>query len=169
MANIAQIVNVLQSMILTDQKDGGHMVLTPTYHVFKMYTPFQEATYLPTDITTQEMKVRRNWKKAVDEQDKDSYRTLPLVSASAAKTAEGIVVSLTNVSIDKEKEITVNLEGYKAKSVSGQILTAKSVADYNDFENPNRVAPTVFKDAKLKKDALTVKMPARSIVVLSIK
>ena len=82
MANIAQIVNVLQSMILTDQKGTGHMVLTPTYHVFEMYKGFQEATYLPMDVNVDSMKVRDN-------------RIVPLVNTSAAKQTDGsIIISL---------------------------------------------------------------------------
>ena len=170
MANIAQVVNVLQSMILTDQKGTGHMVLTPTYHVFKMYTPFQEATYLPIDLESETMKVRHEMNKPMDESKDNGYRTLPLVSASAAKTKDGgIVLSLTNVSLDKGQTIDLQLNGYTAKQVSGQILTAKNVADFNDFDNPTKVQPVDFKDAKLKKDVLTVKLPAKSIVVLNIK
>ena len=145
MANIAQVVNVLQSMILTDQEGTGHMVLTPTYHVFQMYTPFQEATYLPLDC--------------------------PMLSASAAKTQDGsIVFALTNVSLDKAQTVEVNIDGFNAKKVSGRILTSKNAADFNDFQNPNKVAPAEFKDAKLsKKGVLTVKIPAKSIIVLNIK
>ena len=168
MANIAQIVNVLQSMILTDQKDGGHMVLTPTYHVFQMYTPFQEATFLPLDIDSPQMRVRHDMSKEMSD---NSYRTLPLISASAAKTKEGtVVLSLTNVSLDQPQELSINFEDFTAKEVSGRILTAKSVADYNDFENPARVAPADFKGAKLNKQGLlTVKLPAKSVVVLTLK
>jgi alpha-N-arabinofuranosidase len=167
MANIAQVVNVLQSMILTDQKGTGHMVLTPTYHVFQMYTPFQEATYLPLDIESETIRVRHDMNKPMTD---DSYRSLPLVSASAAKTATGaIVLSLTNVSLDKDQELDVNLDGYKAKQVTGRILTAKNVADYNDFEHPDKVAPIDFKGAKIKQNRLTVKLPAKSIVVLTIQ
>jgi alpha-N-arabinofuranosidase len=159
MANIAQIVNVLQSMILTDQKDGGHMVLTPTYYVFKMYRPFQEATYLPLDLKCEQIKVRYDMRKDFDANDENTYRTLPLVSASAAKTADGsIVLSLVNVSTDKAKEIEVNLDDVKVKSVEGQILTSKNINDYNDFSQPSRVAPVAFKDAKLKKGKLSVKL-----------
>ena len=170
MANIAQIVNVLQSMILTDTKGTGHMVLTPTYHVFEMYKPFQEATFLPFDLKCEQINVRHEMNKEMDESDENGFRTLPLISASAAKTASGsIIISLTNVSLDKKKEISINLNGFKGKDVTGRILTSKSVADYNDFDNPNRVKPVAFKDAKLKKDQLTVKLPAKSIVVLEIK
>ena len=169
MANIAQVVNVLQSMILTDQEGTGHMVLTPTYHVFEMYTPFMEATYLPLDIESETIKVRHEYFTAMDETRSDGYRTLPLLSASSAKTKDGnLVLALTNVSLDKDQTITVNIDGFAAKSVSGRILTSKSVADYNDFEHPDRVAPREYKDAKLKKGELTVKVPAKSLIVLTI-
>ncbi len=171
MANIAQVVNVLQSMILTDTKGAGHMVLTPTYHVFEMYKPFQEATYLPLDITPNPtMQVRHEMNKEMDTTKENGYRTLPLISASAAKTTSGsIIISLTNVSLDKKQEVAIRLNGFKGKNVSGRILTSKSVADFNDFDHPDRVQPTAFKDAKLKKDQLTVKLPAKSLVVLEVK
>ena len=157
MCNIAQVVNVLQSMILTDQKGTGHMVLTPTYHVFEMYKPFQEATWLPLDLhcghaTTTEGK------------------QVPLVSASAARTQAGdYVVALANVSLDQEQTVEVSMEGAQAKSVTGRILTAKDAQDFNSFEHPDVVAPKAFSGAKLKKNTLSVKLPAKSIVVLSVK
>jgi alpha-N-arabinofuranosidase len=170
MSNIAQVVNVLQSMILTDQEGTGHMVLTPTYHVFEMYTPFQEATFLPIDLNSEIIQVSKAYFKEKENAKDAGYRPLPLLSASAAKTKDGsIVVALTNVSLDQDKTIELNLEGYTAKTVSGRILTSKKVDDYNDFNNPNKVAPAEFKDAKLKKNVLTVKVPAKSLVVLSVK
>ncbi len=170
MANIAQVVNVLQSMILTDQKGTGHMVLTPTYHVFKMYTPFQEATYLPMTLACDTIKVRHDYFKPMDAEKDGGYRPLPLLSYSAAKTKDGqIIIALTNVSLDKEQAIDIALEGTTAKTVSGQILTAKNVADFNDFEHPDRVKPVDFKQAKLKKNVLSVKVPAKSIVVMTLK
>jgi alpha-N-arabinofuranosidase len=93
-----------------------------------------------------------------------------MLSASAAKTTDGsIVLAVTNVSLDKAQTIDFALEGYAAKTVSGRILTSKNVADFNDFQHPNVVAPTQFKDAKLNKGVLTVNIPAKSIVVLKIK
>ncbi len=162
MANIAQVVNVLQSMILTDTKGAGHMVLTPTYHVFHMYKGFQEATYLPIDVKCETMEVKGDSRTPV--------RKVPMVSASAAKKADGtVLISLSNVSVDKDQQIEISLEDSKAVSVSGQMLTCKSVNDYNDFTHPNRVAPRRFNDAKLKKGTLSVKIPAKSIVVLEVK
>ncbi|MGN0231899.1 MAG: alpha-N-arabinofuranosidase [Muribaculaceae bacterium] len=159
MANIAQVVNVLQAMILTDTKGTGHMVLTPSYHVFSMYKDFQEATYLPIDVVTDSMKVRDN-------------RTIPLLSVSAARTADGsIVVAMANVSLDSAQNVSIDLDGLtkKASAVSGTILTANAVTDYNDFANPNRVSPAEFKGAKIAKGAVTAKVPAKSIVVIKIK
>jgi alpha-N-arabinofuranosidase len=169
MANIAQVVNVLQSMILTDQEGTGHMVLTPTYHVFEMYTPFQEATYLPLDLESEVMAVSKAYFKEKADAKDAGYRPCPMLSASAAKTQDGkIVLAITNVSLDKDQTIEFKIEGYKAKQVSGRILTSNNVADYNDFNNPNVIAPRAFNDAKLNKGVLTVKVPAKSIVVLDI-
>ena len=170
MANIAQIVNVLQSMILTDQEGTGHMVLTPTYHVFKMYTPFQEATYLPVDLPTETIQVSKAYFKEKEGAKDAGYRPCPMLSASAAKTTDGsLVLAITNVSLDKDQTIDFQLAGYQAKTVSGEILTSKKVDDFNDFQHPEVVSPKAFKDAKLKGNTLTVQVPAKSIVVLNIK
>jgi len=169
MANIAQVVNVLQSMILTDQEGTGHMVLTPTYHVFQMYTPFQEATYLPLDMNCETMQVSKAYFKEKAKADTGT-RTLPLLSASAAQTKEGdIVIALTNVSLDKAQTVDINLEGFAPKEVSGQLLTAKKADDFNDFQHPERVVPQEFRGAKVKKGTVNVELPAKSIVVIRIK
>jgi alpha-N-arabinofuranosidase len=156
-------------MILTDQEGTGHMVLTPTYHVFQMYTPFQDATFLPIDLQSETMQVSKAYFK--EKADKDTgVRSLPLLSASAAKAKDGsIVVALTNVSLDKAQNLEIAIEGFTAKSVNGRILTSKDVADFNDFQNPRKVEPADFKDAKVKKGVLTVSLPAKSIVVLTLK
>lgn len=149
MANIAQIVNVLQSMILTN-KEGG-MVLTPTYHVFQMYCPFQGATYLPVEAKCDTMVVGK--------------RPLPMVSVSAAKTVNGnIVVSLVNTSLDKEQ--SVELTGVDGKVVSARILAGNSVKDFNTFDAPECVKPSDFKSIKINKGKLTIKVPAHSIIVI---
>ena len=163
MANIAQVVNVLQSMILTDQKDGGHMVLTPTYYVFEMYKGFQEATYIPMDIKCDSLNVRG------DKHAKEG-RNIPVLHTSAAKRADGsIILSLANISLAEKQDVSISITGTEAKSVSGRILTCENITDYNDFDNPDVIKPSEFKDAKLKNGTLTVTMPAKSIVVLDIK
>lgn len=153
MANIAQIVNVLQSMILTNDKG---MVLTPTYHVFNMYKVHQDATYLPVDVICDRMDVRDN-------------RVLPMISATASKDKNGAIhISLSNVDLDKEQNVTIDLTGANARTVSGQILTSRNITDHNTFDNPNVVTLKDFNGAKLNKGTLQVKLPAKSIVTLKL-
>ena len=155
MANIAQMVNVLQAMILTNDKGG--MVLTPTYHVFKMYKVHQDATYLPLELESPTMTVRND-------------QTLPLLSGTASRNKDGVMhISLSNVDADKEHEVTVDLSGASIKSVTGEMLTSANLNDHNTFDNPNVVKPVDFKGAKINKGVLTVKLPAKSIVTLELK
>lgn len=157
MANIAQVVNVLQSMILTDTKGNGHMVLTPTYYVFKMYKPFQNATSLPSDVQCSSHTFEKG---------------LPIANlqSSSAKTTDGtIIVSLANIDLQKGQEVALALDGYNANSVCGEILTAKNITDYNDFNHSETIKSENFTGAKIKKNQIMVKIPAKSIVVLKIK
>jgi len=152
MANIAQVVNVLQAMILTD---GPKMVLTPSYYVFDMYKVHMGATYLPLDIECEELT------------SKD--KKFPAVSASASKDANGAIhITLANVDPDKEQKIEIDMANVSIAKVSGTILTAKGVDSYNTFENPNVVVPANFKGAKLSKSGLTVIVPAKSIIALEL-
>ena len=157
MANIAQVVNVLQSMILTDMKGNGHMVLTPTYHVFRMYQPFQDATALPLEVSCDSIKVREN-------------QTIPTIFSSAAETKDNsIVVSLANISLNKSQDIDIVSDLSTINNITGEILKCKNISDYNDFEHPQTITPHVFKDMKIKKNIIKIKIPAKSIVVLNIK
>ena len=158
MANIAQIANVLQAMVLTE---GDKMVLTPTYYVFKMYVPHQGGTLIPLDINTPYQKV--------DSERKDSERFVPAVSATATEKDGVVTLSLANTSLDEDAEITLPLASLKVNKISGaEILKGKEISDYNDFDNPDKVKIEPFKGAEIKKDNLTVKMPAASIVTLSL-
>ena len=154
MANIAQIVNVLQSMILTK---GKEMVLTPTYYVFKMYKVHQDATYLPLELNCDTMNVRDN-------------RKLPMISATASKDKNGKVhLSISNVDVENAQEVIVNLPGIEAKKAVGEILTSKDVTDYNSFENPEKVKPAPFKEVKINKGVMKIKLPAKSIVTVELQ
>lgn len=154
MTNIAQIANVLQSMILT-KKDK--MVLTPTYHVFEMYNVHQDATFLPLDLQCERKIVRGD-------------RIVPMVSATASRNKEGVVhISLSNVDLTESQDITLSLGDMSIKSVTGRILTSESIDDYNSFEHSDVVVPKDFKGAKIQKNGLQVNLPAKSIVVLEVK
>jgi alpha-N-arabinofuranosidase len=151
MANIAQMVNVLQAMIMTDKEK---MVLTPTYHVFRMYVPFQDATYVPVTF------------------DAGTYThgdiTLPRVDAIAARDTAGTLrLALTNLDPSRPVEISVGVAGIGVKTASGETLTAAAVDSVNTFDAPNTVAPKPI-TARVQGDRLTVTLEPKSVTVLSI-
>jgi alpha-N-arabinofuranosidase len=153
MANIAQIVNVLQAMILTD---GPKMVLTPTYYVFDMYKVHMGATDLPLDIQCDSL-VSNNKKFAA-------------VSASASKDTKGLIhITLANIDPDNEQKIDIDLANLKIAGVTGTILTAKTIDAYNTFDNPKAVVPVVFSGAKVIKSGLSITVPAKAIISLELK
>lgn len=151
-ANIAQMVNVLQSMILTDKEK---MLLTPTYHVFKMYVPFQDATFIPVTFNA------------------GTYThngiTLPRVDAIAAKGKDGkLWLSITNVDPNKSLEIDLNTIGLTAKSATGETLTAPKVDSINTFEKPNTVTPKAI-SAKANNGKLLLNLEPKSVTVVSVE
>jgi alpha-L-arabinofuranosidase len=153
MTAIAQTINVLQAMILTD---GPKMILTPTYHVFYMYRPFQDAASLPIDIKTGDYKYDR-W-------------SVPQVSASAARAKDGsIVIALTNLDPHKAASVSADISGAQTGQVKGEILTAEAMDAHNTFENPNAIHPMSFDGAKLAGNRLSVALPAKSVVVLKLR
>jgi alpha-N-arabinofuranosidase len=151
-ANIAQMVNVLQTMILTD---GPKMALTPTYWVFEMYKVHQGATSLPVELTTPDYIVGEN--------------KIPAVSASASRDPSGKVhLSLVNSNPHQSFTVSCRLEGVAAKTVNGRILTAAEMNARNTFEAPDVVKPQPFTGASLANATLTVTLPAKSVVVLEL-
>jgi len=153
MANIAQTINVLQSLILTrDEK----MVLTPTYHVFDMYKVHQDATLLPSQLDCVEY-----------EFEKDS---IPAISASASQDKDGrIHITLCNLDPNKSQNITCELRGFVPQDMSGRILTSGAMTAHNTFDKPETVKPAEFRDAKIEGKNLTTVLPPKSVVLLAIK
>lgn len=152
MANLAQAINVLQAVILTDEEK---MLLTPTYHVMEMYNVHQDAKRIVPEIKSNDY---------VFKADK-----LPAVSASASiDSLKRTHISLVNIDANKAQDITLNLPG-KYTSLTGRILTSGKLQDYNSFENPAKIKPAEFKGASIKGNTLSVKMPPFSVVVLELK
>ncbi|WP_028916287.1 alpha-L-arabinofuranosidase C-terminal domain-containing protein [Pseudoxanthomonas sp. J35] len=153
MANIAQMVNVLQAMILTrDEK----MLLTPTYHVFEMYRPWQDATHLPLEIRAP---TYTHGKVAV-----------PAVHGSAVRAKDGdVYVALSNLDPDSAADVSIQVAGVQATTVSGRVLTAGAITAHNTFEQPETVKPTAFDGAVLSGGTLKVELPAKSVVVLRLQ
>ena len=152
MSNIAQMVNVLQSVILT--KDNT-IVLTPTYYVFKMYAVHQDATMLPFKLKCEDYT-----------NGSDKINSL---SVSASKDKNGkIHISITNLDPAKEKKLSCEVHGSSANKVTGEIITAKNMNAYNDFGKPEEVTIKPFSGAQLQKGILNVQLPAKSVVMLEL-
>jgi alpha-N-arabinofuranosidase len=153
MANIAQTVNVLQAMILTD---GPKMVLTPTYYVYYLYTVHHDATLLPTELTSPDYTF---------EADK-----LPAMNVSASRDREGkIHVSLCNIDPHNPVNLKAQVQGLAPKRISGQVLTAGEITAHNTFENASVVQPAAFNGAKVTDGGFEARLPAKSVVVLEIE
>ena len=151
-ANLAQMVNVLQSVILT--KDDK-MVLTPTYHVFRMFKVHQEARLLNLDLRSEDYTF--------------GNKKIQAISASASVDKEGKVhISLANLNPNKAITLTCPLIGDSFKKVTGEILTANDMNSFNSFETPDKVKPVSFSGFTLKDGILSVTMPSKSVVVLEL-
>lgn len=154
MTNIAQIANVLQAMVLT--KDDK-MLLTPTYYVFRMYVPHQDAKLIPLEVESP-------WRKVRD------GRMVPQVSVTASQKDGLTTISLINTDLSEDAEVEIPVEGLGlSKVVSGEILTSADIRDYNEFGRPEKVTVKTFNGAKLSGNMLRFKLPSKSIVTLSLR
>ena len=152
-ANLAQCVNVLQAVILTDKEK---MLLTPTYHVMEMYNVHQDATLIPLQTVSNDF---------IFEGEK-----LPAISASASRDSSGrIHISLVNVDDKKSQHISVDLNQTKFKTITGKILASAKIDDRNTFDQPAKIKPAEFKGTTIKGKTLDVQLPPFSVVVLELK
>lgn len=151
-ANIAQMINVLQAMILTD---GPKMVLTPTYHVYRMYVPFQGATLIPLTVSASPYK--------------EGDIVLPRVDAVAARDPSGrIWLAVTNTDPANPATVRASVAGKALTSAAGEVLTAPAVDTHNEFAHPDAVAPKPFR-ARVSEREVTIELPAKSIAVLQLQ
>jgi alpha-N-arabinofuranosidase len=151
-ANIAQTINVLQSVILTE---GPNMVLTPSYHVFDLYKVHQGAAKLPVYTECENYGIGRG--------------SVPAISASATMDLDDkIHVSLCNVDPKKDQKLLVELNGYFPKSVKGRIITSENMQDHNTFTDPGKIGIKEFSDAVISGRQVTVTLPSKSVVTLEI-
>ncbi len=153
MANIAQTVNVLQALILTN---GEKMVLTPTYHVFDLFKVHQDAILLPLTIKCNDYVLGND--------------KLPAVNGSASLDNLGRVhISLCNINPNESQKVSCDFLKYKIKSITGLVLTADTMTAHNTFENPDVVVPKPFSGFKQNQENVEVVLPAKSVVVLELQ
>jgi alpha-N-arabinofuranosidase len=151
-ANIAQMINVLQAMIFTRQEK---MLLTPTYHIFRMYVPFQDATFVPTELPAGAYKV--------------GDIELPRVDAIAARDAGGkLWLSLSNLDPNRGANIDVEVAGAGVRRAVGETLVAPKIDSVNTFEAPGTVVPKPF-SARASGKKLSLKLAPASVTVVALE
>ncbi len=154
MANIAQAVNVLQAVILTDEEK---MILTPTYHVMKMYNVHQDATLLPSAIHN-------------GLYYHNGEESLPAISCSASRTLEGAInISVVNIDAQKSNSINIQLNGGTINRVNGTILKSGKIQDHNTFDAPDKVKPETYRDFTVEGESIQLTLPPFSVVVLNVQ
>lgn len=152
MANIAQTINVLQAMILTDKE---RIALTPTYHVFEMFVPHHDAIWLPDELACGDYPMGED--------------RMPALNASASRDPNGTIhITLCNLDPNRAAPIECELRGVKAARISGRVLTAPEITAHNTFDQPERVKPVTFNDAKPTDMGFSANLPPKSVVVLEI-
>ena len=153
MANLAQIVNVVQALVLTQ---GDKMLLTPTYHVFDMYKAHQDAHLLVLKFNSPDYVFGKE--------------KIPAINASASRDSLGAVhISLVNVDANRSITVRTSLEGLPSKSIGGQILTSAKVNDINTFDQPDNIHLADFKGARKEGNELVLTLPAHSVVMVELK
>jgi alpha-N-arabinofuranosidase len=153
-ANIAQMVNVLQAMILTQ---GSQLLLTPTYHVFEMYTVHHDAVLLPITVSS------AGWYRL-------GADSVPAVSASASRDRRGVVhVTMSNLDPTAAREVAVDVQGTTIGGATGRILTGATMDAVNTFERPDAVKPVPFTGARVANGRLAVALPPHSVIVLELR
>ena len=153
MANLAQIVNVLQSVILTD---GADMILTPTYHVFDMYKYHQDAMLVDSSVETETIGVEDEWQ-------------VPNLTESVSVAGDGAVhITLTNLSLDKDYEIRTILTDYQVNEVKGEIVHGE-MHEMNTFETPDQVRVKEFNEVEKTAEGIKFTIPKCSVLHLEVR
>ncbi|HMQ47301.1 MAG TPA: alpha-L-arabinofuranosidase C-terminal domain-containing protein [Saprospiraceae bacterium] len=150
MANIAQTVNVLQAVILTDEEK---IIRTPTFYVMKMYAVHHDAQLIPLQFQSPEYQYNGG--------------KIPAITASASRNDQGIShFSIVNIHHAQSFDLELNVQALDISNFKGEILEASNLQDHNTFDQPGKVKPKVFKDFKLDKGKLSLKIPPFSVIVL---
>jgi alpha-N-arabinofuranosidase len=153
MANIAQTVNVLQAVILTDKEK---MILTPTYYVFEMYKTHQGATLIPVELSAPEYRHEQS--------------AVPALHASASRDKAGkLHLSIVNLDPNRPGLVSTKIVGASAKNITGRVLTAPAMNTVNTFDKPEAVRPAPFTGIQIQGDLITLSLPSKSVVVLEIQ
>ena len=152
MACIAQLANVLQAMVLTDNEK---MTVTPSYWVFEMYTVHHDAKLLPSELQSADYDF--------------NGQKIPAVSVSASRDRAGkIHVTLCNLNPNRPANVSCELQGANARKISGRVLTAPQMNAHNTFDHPDNVKPAEFDAFRVTDNGFDATLPSKSVVVLEV-
>ncbi len=151
MANIAQMVNVLQSVILTRD---DQLVLTPTYYVFRMYRVHQDALMIPVTAESDEYTLNGD--------------SIPSLNVSASLKDGAVSITLCNLNPEKAISVEIESAGFHFTSAEGSVITSEAMNDYNDFSKPERVIFRPFDLPVPGRGSYVVKLPAKSVVLVRL-
>ncbi len=153
MANIAQMVNVLQAMVLTE---GAKMLLTPTYHVFEMYRQHQNANQLETYAQAE----------IIGEND----ALVPNLHVSASEQTDGsMLITAANLDMDKLCEVDIQVSDWgENQQVNGRLLSSSADA-YNTFAASGNVSPKVMKNITITNSGFKAVLPAASVAAFTVR
>ncbi|MCK4852760.1 MAG: alpha-N-arabinofuranosidase [Bacteroidales bacterium] len=154
MANIAQTINVLQSVILTKE---DQIILTPTYYVFKLYKVHHDAILVPHRISSELYTV--------------DYQSIPAIHTSCSKDENGMMhLTLTNLNPNKDINVECSVHGKESlKIIGGEMITGEEMNAFNDFGKPESVNIASFDDIEVEDNKLKITLPARSIVLIKVE
>jgi hypothetical protein len=152
MAAVAQVVNVLQSVVLTN---GEQMILTPTYHVFDMYKVHQDALMVPAELISGNYSFNNS--------------SIPALSVSTSIDKTGKMhISICNLNPNKEEQLSCNINGFNSKTISGTIITSGKLNGHNTFEDPEAIGIKPFTGFKRKGNTVEVTLPAHAVITLEL-
>jgi alpha-N-arabinofuranosidase len=152
MAAIAQMVNVLQSVVLTS---GEKMLLTPTYHVFDMYKVHQDAIMVPSELTCEDYVL--------------GSLSIPALNASASIDKSGKMhISICNLNPEKDEKLSCSISGYKPTAISASIIQGKELNSHNTFTETDNVKINELKGVKLANGTIELTVPAHSVVTIEL-
>ncbi len=153
MTCIAQVLNVLQSIILTK---GEKILFTPTYYVYDLYKVHQDAYLIPSELSCE------NYSYEAE--------SVPALNMSSSIDNSGKMhITICNLHATKVEKLSCDIKGYNARSITGKIVTANKLNTYNSFDEPNQITDKVFSDFKLKENQVNISIPPHSVIMLELE
>jgi len=147
MCNIAQMVNVLQSLLLTDGPEGKECVRTTTYYAFQLFK-------------------EHRGKMAVYVESDDSSPTG--LSVSASKDDGSVTLSLVNPSAEAGLHVSAALLDRNARAVTATILNDAELNACNSFDTPDRIVPKAH-PARVEGGSVVLDLPPLSVATVVVK